>query len=207
MSTSKLQRATSQFLSVHFGSYTIRENIRPDWLITEKGERLELDFLIEELNIAIEVQGEQHYVFTPFFQKDSDGFKDRLRCDNFKKRVCEQMGLRLIEIAGEADLYQLHDLARPISKIFSPPEPLDGATRGLLYNKAIQAKHNGSLNREERIRCYLLVYGSKAYELKKQIQVLENIKAKESKIRKLKRNLRRLNEHIDNLVTSISGGK
>lgn len=45
VSSSKMQSRVSEFLSVHFGGYTIRENYKPDWLIVDEGGRLELDFL------------------------------------------------------------------------------------------------------------------------------------------------------------------
>lgn len=104
MSTSKLQRKTSEFLSTFFGAYTVRENIRPHWLITPQGERLELDFLIEELDIAIEVQGKQHFYFIPFFHQNHTGFKKRLIWDRFKRQQCRQRGVALIEIASESDI-------------------------------------------------------------------------------------------------------
>lgn len=108
MSTSKLQRATSQFLSIYFGDHTVRENIRPEWLITSDGERLELDFFIDELSIAIEVQGKQHYHFIPFFHDNYEGFKQRLKWDRFKQQQCNNMRITLVEISSEDDLPQLY---------------------------------------------------------------------------------------------------
>lgn len=103
MSTSKLQRYVSQQLSVHFGQYTIRENTYPTWLTAPEGERLELDFLIEELNIAIEVQGKQHYTYVPHFHGGYDGFLKRLEWDEVKRRKCQEMEIALIEIASKGD--------------------------------------------------------------------------------------------------------
>lgn len=105
MSTSKLQRYVSKQLSKHLGAYTVRENTRPDWLITKDGARLELDFIIEELDAAIEVQGVQHYVFTPHFHGSYDDFKRREGFDAFKRKVCIHRGIRLFEVSNneEAD--------------------------------------------------------------------------------------------------------
>ena len=104
MSTSKLQRYVSQQLSFHFGQYTIRENTRPAWLTASEGERLELDFLIEELNIAIEVQGKQHYIYVPHFHGDYDGFLKRLEWDEIKRRKCDKAGIILIEVANKDEV-------------------------------------------------------------------------------------------------------
>ena len=97
VSTSKLQRQVSNLLSTHLGQFTIRENYRPDWLSTQHG-RLELDFYIEELETAIEVQGRQHYVYTPHFHSEENGFVAQLERDAAKSRVCRQRGVKLIEI-------------------------------------------------------------------------------------------------------------
>lgn len=101
--TSKLQSRVSELLSVFLGGYTIRENIRPEWLVSENGNRLELDFFVEELNTAIEVQGEYHYRFVPFFHNDASGFKKRLELDRRKKEICEARGIRLFHIDNEQD--------------------------------------------------------------------------------------------------------
>ena len=97
VSTSKLQRQVSTLLSTHLGQFTIRENYRPDWLSTQHG-RLELDFYIEELETAVEVQGQQHYVYTPHFHGDENGFAAQLERDTAKTLVCRRRGIKLIEI-------------------------------------------------------------------------------------------------------------
>ena len=103
MSTSKLQRETSRVLSEHFGGYNIRENTRPEWLQSDQG-RLELDFLIEELGIAIEVQGRQHYIYTPHFHGDMYGYTAALRRDRFKRTACVKYGIILFEISEASEL-------------------------------------------------------------------------------------------------------
>jgi len=103
VSTSKLQRYTSNLLSVHLGKYTIRENARPDWLIMPDGARLELDFYIEELRAAIEVQGNQHYIYIPHFHKTHAGFKQQLKRDRFKSKQCASIGITLFEVDNEND--------------------------------------------------------------------------------------------------------
>lgn len=107
MATSKLQKLTSKYLSENFGRYTIRENSRPEWLLDSTGRRLELDFYIGEIGVAIEVQGEQHYRYIKRFHGNADGFKDQLTRDRLKLDACTKSGITLIEISSEGDFEQL----------------------------------------------------------------------------------------------------
>ena len=109
MSTSKLQRKVSEYLSIHFGRYTIRENTRPEWLIMPTSARLELDFLLEEISLAIEVQGRQHYCYTPYFHGSYGDFQERLARDQFKREQCQAKGITLVEIASDDDIAYLLD--------------------------------------------------------------------------------------------------
>lgn len=73
-----------------YPNYTVKFHHRPGWL---KG--LELDVFIEELNIGIEHQGEQH--FRPV--KDFGGyrtFKRVKRNDKLKKEICDQHGVPIV---------------------------------------------------------------------------------------------------------------
>jgi hypothetical protein len=83
--------------------FRIRENYRPDWLISQNSTKLELDFYIEELNIAFEIQGGQHFFFVPFFHGDKEGYEKRKAYDAEKRNLCDGRGVRLIEICTELD--------------------------------------------------------------------------------------------------------
>lgn len=112
MATSKLQKHMGRLLREHFPTFIVDENLRPEWLATDEGARVELDFFIEELNVAIEVQGSQHYVFSKHFHANPEGFAKQLQYDRHKKRVCAARGILLIEVAEEWDcelaLEQIH---------------------------------------------------------------------------------------------------
>lgn len=98
MATSKLQIAVGDLLDSSFPEYRIRENYRPDWLMSSNLTRLELDFYIEELKIAFEVQGNQHHTFIPFFHANYSEFEQRKQYDREKRDLCDGAGVRLIEI-------------------------------------------------------------------------------------------------------------
>lgn len=106
MPTSSLQQRVSFLLSTHFGEYTIRENRRPLWLLSKDGYRLELDFFIEELDAAIEVQGRQHYEYIPYFHEDRKGFKRQQERDRIKRQTCKERGIWLIEAWDEPSAWR-----------------------------------------------------------------------------------------------------
>jgi hypothetical protein len=104
MATSALQKYTSERLQKLFGEYGVVENTRPDWLISSRGERLELDFFIDKLSVAIEVQDKQHLEFTPHFHKTIWDFQDQQRRDYEKKELCNKAGIVLLEVIRKADV-------------------------------------------------------------------------------------------------------
>jgi hypothetical protein len=120
MARSKLQAQVAETLAVRFGQYHIKENYRPAWFVSERGERLEMDFYINELRLAIEVQGAQHYVFTPRFHADMLDFEAQLRRDESKRDLCYFHNIRLYAVASMDDL-------------LSVLEPIEDKLR-LMYN-------------------------------------------------------------------------
>lgn len=103
MATSKLQNYVAGKLNQSFGNLKIYENYRPDWMRGPELERLELDFYIPELGIAIEVQGNQHYEFVEFFHKTVDEFETRKERDKAKIGLCDGRGIILTLIHTELD--------------------------------------------------------------------------------------------------------
>jgi hypothetical protein len=108
--SSKLQTEIGRLIRWQFQDYEIQENLRPDWMTTPEGERLELDFYIPALNIAFEIQGEQHYRFVNHFHRSIDGFADQVRRDQRKRELCITHEIELIEIASVSEF----DLARDV---------------------------------------------------------------------------------------------
>jgi hypothetical protein len=71
------------------------------------GSRLTLDFFNVSCNIAIEVDGLQHYKYNKFFHKESrNNFLNQLKRDDFKERFCEINNIILHRIREDEDLEQ-----------------------------------------------------------------------------------------------------
>jgi hypothetical protein len=75
------------------------EKVRPDWLVNPKtGRHLELDCYNDELKLAVEINGEQHYVFPNTFHKTEAEFLDQQERDKIKKQKCEDSGITFLEV-------------------------------------------------------------------------------------------------------------
>ena len=123
LSTSKLQEQIGNMLREYLGEYDIIENARPEWLSTNNGGRLEIDFLIPGLESAIEVQGQQHYQFVEFFHKDPSGFLEQIERDKEKKEICEARGIRLFHVINK------YDTMVCIEEMLSVPYDLESAKK------------------------------------------------------------------------------
>lgn len=101
---SKLHDHAYEEIRRNFPHFTIRENIRPEWLRSSNLTKLELDIYIEDIETAIEIQGQQHYVYTPYFHKSYDDFREQMRRDREKRDLCYGKGIKLVEIAETLDV-------------------------------------------------------------------------------------------------------
>jgi very-short-patch-repair endonuclease len=61
------------------------------------GTKLYFDFLVPSANLAVEVQGEQHYKFNSFFHKHKAGLLASKSRDRQKREWCELNGITLLE--------------------------------------------------------------------------------------------------------------
>jgi len=73
--------------------------IRPDFLQNDvTGQNLEIDLYNDELKLGVEVNGDQHYRFIPFFHRNKEAFRNQRYRDEMKKIKCRDNGITLIEI-------------------------------------------------------------------------------------------------------------
>lgn len=82
---------------------------RYDWLPNFNGNPMELDGYSEQLNLAFEYQGQQHYHFFKFFHGTKAKFLQRQKDDELKIELCLKRGVRLIEIPYTLAIDDLQD--------------------------------------------------------------------------------------------------
>lgn len=109
---SNLEKYLSKKLYESFGSIEIKQNYRPQWM-----EGLELDFYIEELKLAAEIQGIQHYSFVQFFHGTKEKFYEQQKRDAVKSSICRERGIRLIEIFNEKDADLFYERIKEIVNV------------------------------------------------------------------------------------------
>lgn len=104
-----------------FSNY-IFEKVRADFIVhKETGRKLELDFYCEELSLAFEVNGIQHYKYVKFFHRGFEKFEHRLKLDAIRRKCCKAEGVMLFELdlrdvrsASDADEFILDFITKRI---------------------------------------------------------------------------------------------
>lgn len=73
------------------------ENVKLEKFINPiTGFKLELDCYNEELKLAVEYNGKQHYVYPNDLHKNEIEFLEQIKRDKEKKKLCDQYGIYLI---------------------------------------------------------------------------------------------------------------
>lgn len=76
-------------------------NRRPDFLrnpVTGGNYNLELDCYDENLRLAVEYNGAQHYKYIPYFHKNKEAFLNQKYRDELKRHLCKENKITLIEV-------------------------------------------------------------------------------------------------------------
>lgn len=92
------ERCCGSFLTLLFPDHKFVK-IRPTWLKNPETNRsLELDFFCEDLMIAVEYNGSQHYVYPNPFNKSEEEFINQQKRDKIKEGICKEKNICLIRV-------------------------------------------------------------------------------------------------------------
>jgi len=85
---------------------------RPNFLrnhVTGGKNNLELDCFNEELELAVEYDGEGHAKYIPYFHKNYEAFLNQKYRDDMKNRICRDEGIYLIRVPHTVKLHEIKD--------------------------------------------------------------------------------------------------
>lgn len=92
---------------------------RPDWLRNSRGNRMELDGFCEELGLAFEHQGEQHYSLDTPFIASQDALSRRQADDTRKLELCAANDVVLVVIPEVPRLLPIEELPNYVFRAIS----------------------------------------------------------------------------------------
>ena len=85
-------------------------NRRPVFMLNAiTGKPLELDCCNEDMKLAVEYNGVQHYKYTKAFHKNYETFRLQQYRDEMKKRLCEQNNYTLIVVPYTVPLKEIEN--------------------------------------------------------------------------------------------------
>lgn len=85
-------------LSQLFGPAAAREEVYLPVTLSGRKQKLFVDFVLEQMSLAIEVQGRQHTEFVPHFHGGADGFRKQKHRDGVKAEALAIAGYALLQI-------------------------------------------------------------------------------------------------------------
>jgi hypothetical protein len=95
---------------------------RPSWLINSKGGQMELDCFNEELGIALEYNGEQHYKRVDNWQTE-DQFNWSLQKDKEKIEICGKYNIKLLVVPFSVPYEKLYTYIKSICPFYPTETP------------------------------------------------------------------------------------
>lgn len=97
--TKKVSKNHSVILDIHskcFPTNKITQSLRFQCYVNGTRTNLEIDIVDKTLNLAIEVNGSQHYKFNKFFHSSQQDFHKQVSRDDAKRSWCEENNITLV---------------------------------------------------------------------------------------------------------------
>jgi len=139
----ELTRATFQEV---FPEHNFERTQAVPWM-----EKLELDGYNEELQLAFEYQGVQHYKRVDYFQQTEEDFKSQQARDARKRQLCEANGCTLLEIPYTIKHGDVRAHVRSLLAALPQPRPIAESTESDIefYNR-VRVKNSGNTKQFKR---------------------------------------------------------
>lgn len=160
---------------------------RPRWLLNTRGNCMELDGYCEQLRIAFEYHGVQHFKQIEHFQRDHGAFRSRRDDDARRRELCAQHNVCLIEVPYTIGQDEMHDFIISECKKAGVPDNLISKTQKPDLSKVFSPK---SLERYNKLaekkggRCLSKVYRGAHVNLKWQCDKGHKFPASPHNVRK-----------------------
>lgn len=69
--------------------------IRPNWLLNDNNNKMEIDGFNPELKMGFEYQGRQHFEFIPLWHKTQEAFEKQIKSDELKYKILNDLGIKM----------------------------------------------------------------------------------------------------------------
>lgn len=96
--TSSKEKEISKILDELLGRDNYETQKTWNWLRSDTGKNLKVDFYIPSMSIAIEYDGQQHYNYIEYFHKTTENFKRSQALDKIKDTELEKHNIKLVRI-------------------------------------------------------------------------------------------------------------
>ena len=101
-SLSKMEQRVEWLLEQNNLKYKTQKTF--PWLITDKCHKMRLDFYLSDYNVAIECQGEQHYIEEPRWVFTEGELRDIKQRDAIKYTLCKEHGIPIFYIKYDENI-------------------------------------------------------------------------------------------------------
>lgn len=96
----------TKFIEEYYGKNDVYTGVHPIWAVSDKKVLCEFDILIKSRKILVEYNGDQHYKFNKFFQKNRNKFYKQRYRDKKKYKLAEEHGYKVVIFKYDEPLFK-----------------------------------------------------------------------------------------------------
>jgi len=132
--------------------------VKPKWLLNDLGNRMELDGYNENLKLAFEHQGEQHYRPIEHFNRREETLTRRQRDDKIKQQFCDHQGISLIAVPFDIPTAEMYPWIVQAIKSTRPDMQINENVESIEYVSSDELEQLKAIARQRRGDCISPVY-------------------------------------------------